>query len=273
MPKHKPTAAEPGPGPAKAKPAADRELMRLSLELEALLAAWMELKRRSEERRAAIDAAVKEATGLSDEDAFKFGMQSIIGAFGGEVSSNARRYLAIESQIKKRFPEIGDDEWQRVTVPLEFVIDQVLSIRPETLAGLGVHARAIQYFFESGMHLTDDENSKVKQFLDDTMRLAGLPRRMVASSNLDADTADFVKNWGVKLDAKIHKQWREWFDANKKWDARNQHWYANGSDPSENEESRRKLAEEARREAKFGAPRLIAPPRQGELPLVLTPAS
>jgi hypothetical protein len=256
--------------------AVDGELMRLSLELEPLLAAWIEMKRQYAERCAAIDAAIKEATGVSDEDAIKYGAQSIGIAFGHLVSPDVRRYNAIRRQIVNRFPEIGDDEWQRVTAPLEIVVEQVLSIRPETFVGLGVHARAIQYIFvDQDFHPSGEEYSRLRQFLADAMRLAGLPGPMVASSNLDAGATAFTKLFGERLAAKTYKYERDWWEANKKWDARNQHWYAGGMSDSDDKEKRRKWAEEARREAKFGRPRSIgpSPPRQGELPLDPAPAS
>jgi hypothetical protein len=238
--------------------AADRELMRLSVELEALLAAWIEMKRRSAERHAAIEAAVRKATGVSAEDDIKYRAQSLARAFGGESSPDAQRYFALRRQIEKRFPpEIGDDEWERVTVPLEVIIDQVMSIRPETFAGLGVQARAIHYiFWDRDFHPSDEDYSKLRQFLADAMMLTGLPGPMVASRNLDADTVAFTKLFGDRLAAKIEKHDHDWFEANKKWNGH--HWYAHGGSDSRKIENRRKWAEEARREAKSGLPRLIA---------------
>jgi hypothetical protein len=236
---------------------ADRELMRLSLALEALLADWIELKRRSEERDAAIEAAVKKATGVSDEDDTKYRVQSIAGAFGGEVSPAAKDYFAVRRQIEERFPETDDDEWERVTAPLEIIIEQVLSIRPETFVGLGVQARALQYiWWDRDTHPEEDEYAKLRHFLADAMALAGLPGPMVTSSNLDADAFAFTRLFGEKLAAKIDKHDHDWFEANKKWNG--QYWYANGGSDSHKPENRRKWAEEALREAKF-VPRLTGP--------------
>jgi hypothetical protein len=189
----------------------DSELMRLSAELEALLAAWIEIKRRSEERIEAIKAAVRKATGVSDKDAAKYKAQAWGTAFGRRVSPEVKRYDAICSQIESQFPEIEDSEWERVTAPLGIVVDQILSIRPETFAELGIHARAIQYLWVDPEFTGNDEDyNMLRQFLADTMRLSGLPGPMVASSNLDAGVVAFVKNWGDKLQDKIDKDWRTW---------------------------------------------------------------
>jgi hypothetical protein len=99
--------------------ALDRELMHLSLELEALLAAWLDLKRHRQERRDAIEAAVRKATGVSRETDKDYRAQSIADMFMGKVAPDAERYLAVCRRIEERFPEIGDDQWTRVTAPLD----------------------------------------------------------------------------------------------------------------------------------------------------------
>jgi hypothetical protein len=229
--------------------------------LEALLAPWIELKHRYAQRRAAIEAAVRKETGVSDEDRAKYVAQSLARPFsgGGESSPDAQRYFALRRQIEKRFPpEIGDDEWERVTAPLEVVIDHITSVRPETFVELGIQARAIHYrFWDSDLNPSEEDCSKVRQFLADAMRLAGLPGPMVASSNRDADTIAFAKLFTDELAAKIEKHAHAWFEANKKWDGHR--WIAYGSSGCDEKENRRKWAEEVLREAKSGLPRLIGP--------------
>jgi hypothetical protein len=227
--------------------------------LEALLAPWIELKHRYAERRAAIEAAVQKETGVSAEDDVKYRAQSLARAFGGggESSPDAQRYFALRRQIEKRFPpEIGDDEWERVTAPLDVVIDQITSVRPETFVGLGVQARAIHYiFWDSDLHPSEEDCSKVRQFLADAMMLAGLPGPMVASSDLDADIVAFTKLFTDKLAAKIEKSDHDWCENKKDGQVR-------GSPPSWEIENRRKWAEEALRETKSGLARLIGPKKE-----------
>jgi hypothetical protein len=248
-------------------PEEDGELLRLGQQLEALLALWAETHRSIKERDAAIAQAIEKATGMSEEEGSKKYPNEFSGLFGGQakpITAEERRYWGIVHAIRRKFKEESDKRddairrkfnlsadyspqwfWRDA---LEAIINEVVSITPKTLAGLGVQARAVQYFLwnsylEAGLKQRDIDN--IRSFVAATMTLAGLPGPGVPSDTIDPEVAVFAKSFSIKVAQKIQEYENDWWEKNKRQDEHGR-WFAGMSDVYEVLPA---LASYARREA------------------------
>jgi hypothetical protein len=204
-------AAEPVTAPEE-----DGELLRLGQQLEALLVLWAETHGLRKERAAAIAEAIEKATGMSEEEGRKKYGYDLSGLFGGQakpMTPEERRCHDIVDAIRRKFNESDDairrkfnesDEYDPKSFwrePLEAIIDQVIAITPKTLAGLGVQARAVQYFLWNSdwEWVKQAGRDNIRSLVAAIMTLAGLPEPGVPSDTIDADAIAFAKSFSVGM--------------------------------------------------------------------------
>jgi len=145
---------------------ADAELVRLSAQFEPLFAEWLENERLCREHIAVFEAAVERVTGVPSREAFwRLGHD--------QKYRDARTSVAVSED-----PDPSDGKLEAVADPLWDLTYGILAIRPATIAGLGIQARAVAFAnFELWWDAAEisPDDLRVKTLIENVLALAGLP--------------------------------------------------------------------------------------------------
>jgi len=161
-----PALADPiGPNP-------DAELLRLGAELEAVIVDWHAQRSIDEKQSATIDAAL-EAAGLPDID--------YRSASADEISAYQAKRSAITDPIYRAGGDLDEngeevEVWADISDSMWPLIDAIMAIKPRTLAGFGVVARAFTLLHAEQWELAinEDDNLHHRAFMEAVCAFAGV---------------------------------------------------------------------------------------------------
>jgi hypothetical protein len=143
---------------------AERELLRLGAELEAVIVEWHAQQAIDRARSAAMTAASDAA-----------GFPRI--PYGSLPNEEYRAYQEARSAIWQTVAgDADDDPWNDIHDRMWPLIDAIMAIKPRTLAGLGVNARAITLHYaeqwEAAVNADDQEHHRA--FMEAVCAIAGV---------------------------------------------------------------------------------------------------
>ena len=148
------------PATAAAVPASgtkDAELLQLGRQFDAALSPWLEQMRIDRERYTKFRHAVLNATGINHQDIEGLYVLNDDGRMLLNPDPAVQAYWDTWDRLwRENVRDIPDGYLDAIAEPIDELVTQMMQLKPMTIAGLGVWARAIMFFHAGLWHKDPD---------------------------------------------------------------------------------------------------------------------
>ena len=144
------------PATAAAVPASatkDAELLELGVRFDAVLSPWLAQMRIDRERHNKFRHAVLNATGVNHQDIEGRYVLNDDGRMVLNPDPAVQAYWDTSDRLwRQNVPDIPDGYLDAIAKPIDELVTQMMQLKPTTIVGLGVWARAIMFFHAGLWH-------------------------------------------------------------------------------------------------------------------------